>query len=428
MNASGLVIVGAGQAGFQAAISARAFGYQNAITLIGAEPQLPYQRPPLSKAYLLGKLGEPALALQRPDFYEAKHIRLLTSTTVDAIDRGRCRVVLSDGASLPYEYLVLATGARSRKLGIEGEDLKGVHYLRDIADAQALRQRIEQVETVVVVGGGFIGLEFAAVARERGLRVTVLEAGDRLMGRIASPDLSEYFLGLHVRHGVDVRLGAKVEQIEGHDAGVEGVRVQGLGTMPAQMVVIGAGAVPNSELAQSCGLSVSGAVRVDGLLRTADSRVFAIGDCASYARHGRHQRLESVQNAVDQGKHVARVIGGDMTPYAAVPWFWSDQFGVRLQIAGLVQDAGERIVRGDMNAGKFSVFSFLDGELQGAESVNCPADHVLARKLLTNPRAVTPKEVGDESVNIKALVNERTIDQDVPTACVAGKNKGSICE
>ncbi|MGB6102813.1 MAG: FAD-dependent oxidoreductase [Pusillimonas sp.] len=416
MDASGLVIVGAGQAGFQAAVSARAFGYDGAITLVGAEPQPPYQRPPLSKAYLLGKLDEPGLALQRPDFYQAKRIRLLTGTTVDAIDRGRRQVVLSDGASLPYEYLVLATGARSRRLGIEGEGLKGVHYLRDLADAQALRRRIEQVENVVVVGGGFIGLEFAAVARERGLQVTVLEAGARLMGRIVSPVLSGYFLDLHARHGVDVRLEAKVEQIEGEDAHVEGVRLRDCGRVPAQMVVIGAGAVPNSELAQSCGLSAPGAVQVDDFLRTADSRVFAIGDCAAYPHRGRHQRLESVQNAVDQGKHVARVIGGDMAPYGAVPWFWSDQFGTRLQIAGLVQDADERIVRGDMNTGRFSVFSFLGGELQGVESVNCPADHVLARRLLAHPHAVTAQEAGDEGVDIKALANERINGQGVPTA------------
>jgi 3-phenylpropionate/trans-cinnamate dioxygenase ferredoxin reductase subunit len=399
------VIVGGGQGGYQAAASLRAEGYQGPVTIVSDEPHLPYQRPPLSKAFILGKQDTDRLFL-RPQAYYADHsINLLLSERVVSIDRESSTVALASGTQLSYSWLILATGARNRALPVEGADLGGVFYLRTVDEAASIKQHIEQARHVVVIGGGFIGLEIAASARTLGKRMVVLEALPRLMARVVAPVVSEFFLEAHRREGVDVRLGARVAAIRGTAGKVSAVVLEDQTTLPADLVVVGIGVVPNAELASTAGLAVSNGISVDDHLRTSDKNIFAIGDCAEYphAFAGCRVRLESVQNAVDQAVAVARAIAGNPAPYAAVPWFWSDQFDIRLQMAGLPAGFDQTVIRGIMESKKFSVFYFRDRQLLGIDSINRPADHMTARKLLASRKPVTPEQASDETVNLKDL-------------------------
>ncbi|SRR5579883_62618 len=370
-----VVIVGAGQAGFQAAWSLRMEGYDGTVTLIGEEPHLPYQRPPLSKGFLLGK-QELASATLRPErFYREHRIDLIQGERVSAIDRESRRVKLGSGSSLPYDSLVLATGARVRRLPDPN-----IVYLRGIDDAIELSSRLARAQSVLVIGGGFIGLEVAAAARVLGKDVTVVEIQSRLMSRSVAPVLSDFFRALHESHGVRIRFGA-CEASAGAD-----------------LVIAGIGVIPNSELADAAGLPVANGIVVDAHLRTADHRIFAIGDCADHPQMG---RLESVQNAVDQAKCVAANIAGKNEPYRAVPWFWTDQFDAKLQMAGISLAADQVVLRG--SPPKFSVFYFRSGKLIAVDSIGRPADHLLARKLLAKESAVTPEQAADENFPLKPL-------------------------
>ncbi|MCR6485511.1 FAD-dependent oxidoreductase [Amycolatopsis sp. OK19-0408] len=375
-----VVVVGAGQSGFQAVASLRDRGFAGRVVLVGDEPGVPYQRPPLSKAYLAGTAGLEQLHLRGADFFAEKDIELVAGR-VASIDRDAARVRLEDGAELAYDHLILATGARNRTLPVPGADLPGVLTLRTRDDADRLRESLTSAEHVVVVGGGFIGLEFASHA---GRPVTIVEAQDRLLNRVATPEISAYFAALHRDAGHTVLLGQGVSAVHGDDRARE-VELSDGSRLPADLVVIAVGVVPETALAAAAGLEVANGVVVDAHLRTSDEKIFAIGDCANFpcVQAGAATRLESVQNAVDQGRSVAAALTGGEEPYASLPWFWTDQSGAKLQIAGILSGADRTVVAGDQEAGKFSVLSFRDDVLIAVESVNRPADHIAARRLFT---------------------------------------------
>ena len=378
-----VVIVGGGQAGFQTALSLRADGYSESVTLIGEEPHLPYQRPPLSKGFLLGKQAIESVALRPDSFYSTQRIELITGDRVTAIDRDDRRVILASGARILYEKLVLATGAQVRRLPHEG-----IVYLRNREDAVELKLRLDEAATVAVIGGGFIGLEVAAAARVLGKDVNVFEMQDRLMPRSVSPLVSEFFRDAHQRQGVEVRLGAPVVAPR------------------ADLVVAGIGVIPNLELARDAGLPVGNGIVVDDHLRTADENIFAIGDCAEHPNPfaAARTRLESVQNAVDQAKIAAANIVGRNESYRAVPWFWTDQFDIKLQMAGLSGGADQEALRGKPESNKFSVFYFRRGRLIAVDSINRPGEHLAARKLLSAEANLAPDQAADESFDLKSIV------------------------
>jgi 3-phenylpropionate/trans-cinnamate dioxygenase ferredoxin reductase subunit len=378
----GVVIVGAGQAGFQVAASLRTEGYLESITLIGEEPHLPYQRPPLSKGFLEGKQTIDHTVLRPEAFFLTQRIELITGHRVTAIDRVASQVELASGTRLRYDQLVLATGARPREL-----PAGSVIYLRTRADAVELRERLGAAATIAVIGGGFIGLEVAAAAQGLGKSVTVFELQDRLMSRCVSPLLSEFYRRVHTDHDVRIVLGTPA-------------------TPQADLLLAGIGVIPNVELAEGAGLSIGNGILVDQHLRTSDPQIFAIGDCANHPNEfaGGRARLESVQNAVDQAKCAAANIAGRGVPFHAVPWFWTDQFDIKLQMAGLSAGADQEILRGDPETRKFSVFYFRGGRLIAIDSINRPGDHMVGRKLLAAGSTLPPAQASDESLDLKSLV------------------------
>jgi len=403
--AAGCVIVGAGQAGFEAAAALRAEGYQEPIALIGDEPHLPYQRPPLSKGFILDKQGLDEIELRPSQFFTDHRIDLVTGERVAAIDRAAKRVSLSSGASRPYDALVLACGARNRQLPVDGAALDNVLYLRTLDESRAVKERLRDASDIVVVGGGFIGLEIAASARSLGKSVTVLEAQARLMPRVVAPLVSAFYDTLHTARGATVVCSAAVARIGGERGRAQSVRLANGASYPADLVVVGIGVVPNVELARDAGLAIGNGIVVDECLQTGDPAIFAIGDCADHPNPyaGARVRLESVQNAADQGRAAAAAIAGRHAPYNAVPWFWTDQFDIRLQMAGLSQGYDEAVTRGNPQAQKFSVFYFRQSRLIAVDSINRPADHIVARRLLASRAPVTPEQAADETVNLKSL-------------------------
>jgi 3-phenylpropionate/trans-cinnamate dioxygenase ferredoxin reductase subunit len=403
---AGVVIVGAGQAGYQTAESLRHEGYHGSVILIGDEPHIPYQRPPLSKDYLLGETDAERIRFRNRAYYDEHSIDLRLRTKVSAIDRGRREVELADGSTITYEHLVLATGARVRTLDVPGADLDGVFLLRTLDDVDRIDSALEAAEKVVVIGAGFIGLEFAAVARKLGRSVTVLEAAPRVMGRIVSPRLSGFFEQLHRGHGVELVCQAAVSSMTGRGGQIQSVECADDSSCEADLVVIGVGIIPNTELAEACGLPCSDGIVVDAYCRTADPNVYAAGDCAVYDHPfaGHPIRLESVQNAADQGRTVAASITGREKAYDTVPWFWSDQYDVKLQMVGLQTGCDETVARGDTTQAKFSLFHFRDGVLRAVDSVNRPADHVQSRKLLAARSSPTPAQAADPDFKLKELL------------------------
>ena len=395
---AGVVIAGAGQAGLETAAALRTQGYTGPVTLIGDEPHLPYQRPPLSKDYASGKQDADSLILRAAVFYENHKIDLRTGQIVTGIDRANRKIKLAPGEELPYQFLVLALGARNRLLPIPGADR--VRYLRTRDEADCIKQRMAGAQQVVVIGGGFIGLEIGAVARGAGKPVTVIEALPRLMARAVAPILSNFFRDLHHSQGVEIRLGTSVVEIT-----PDAVLLNDGTRLPADLVIGGVGVMPNVELAHEAGLEIRDGIAVDEYLRTSDPNIFAVGDCCDHPnRFARGRiRLESVQNAVDQSKCVARGILGQPTPYSDVPWFWTDQFSVRFQMVGLSNGHDQSVVRGSIENQKFSVFYFRGKQLIAVDSVNRFGDHIAARKLLAAGTEVTPEQAGDESVDLKKL-------------------------
>jgi 3-phenylpropionate/trans-cinnamate dioxygenase ferredoxin reductase subunit len=395
MTTQGVVIVGAGHAGTQLALSLRQLKYSRPILLLSDERERPYQRPPLSKAFMLRKVELCGLQLRSEASYEQQAILWRGDARIDQIDRVGRRVRSCDGKWLEYGTLVLATGTRNRRLDVPGANLSGVAYLRTFTEALALRERLTRAQSLIVVGGGFIGLEMAAVARSMGLSVVVIEGAPRLMSRALSPITSKYFHQLHICAGVDVRCDTTIEALEGANGEVRAAVLSSGERLSCDLVLIGIGVLPNCNLACESGLADEKGVSVDGRLATCDPHVFAIGDCAWFpspylAPHlGSHTRLESVQNAVDHGKHLAAVITGGADEYRKVPWFWSDQYDAKLQIAGLTAGADQWSLVGDSASHSFGVHCFAQGRWLGFESVNWASEHLLARAALEGERRPT---------------------------------------
>ena len=399
-----IVIVGASQAGLQVAESLRQDGYDGSLVLIGEETHPPYQRPPLSKALLTGETTEDRLVLRGPELLAKKNITLVTGARATAIDRAGRTVRLSDGRSLGYRGVALTTGGRPRTLPIPGAELDGIVTLRTIEDSRRIGAGIAQASAVAVVGGGFIGLEIAAAARKAGKPVVVLEALDRLLARSSAPFVSDFFLALHRAHGVDVRLGTQVTAFTGTGR-VDGVTTRDGATLPADLVVVGVGIVPNGELAHDCGIPCERGIIVDDCSRTDDPLVVAAGDCtARQMADGSLLRLESVQNAIEQGKSAAAALLGRARPFTAAPWFWSDQYDVRLQMAGLSNGHDKIVVRGATADRRFSVLYFRGDKLLAVDSVNRAPDHIAARRLLDAGRSPTFAQAGDETFALGSLL------------------------
>jgi len=397
-----IVIIGAGQAGAQAIASLRAEGFTGAITMIGDEPYLPYQRPPLSKAYLQGKLERERLFLKPESFYADSRVELILGVAAARIDRTKKLVTLTDGRIVHYEKLLLATGTRVRPILVPNANLKGIYYLRSIADVDALRDAFQPGKKLAIVGGGYIGLEVAAVAVKHGLDVTVFEALDRLMQRAVSPRVSSFYEDVHRAAGVKIHLKTTVEKFEGEKT-IAGITAGGQ-TWPADLALVGIGVVPNAELAREAGLDVDNGIVVDNCAQTKDPAIFAAGDCTWHpGREDVFLRLESVQNAIDQAKHAAMAMVGRSTRYAEVPWFWSDQYDLKLQIAGLGRPDDRHVLRGDPAARKFAVFHLRDGKLAAVEAINAAPEYLVGRKLIAEGRSVDAEKLADLSIPMKNM-------------------------
>ena len=405
MTIGTIVIAGAGHAGFQLAASLRQHGFAERVCLINDEAHLPYQRPPLSKAYLKGE-GRPDSLMFRPDkFYRDQNIELISDRAA-FIDRAARRLVLESGAFLDYGHLVLATGARNRLLDIPNASLADVRYLRILDESEALRLRIATARHAVVIGAGFIGLEFAATARAKGLEVDVIELGTRVMARAVTAEISDYFQERHTAAGIRIHLGVQATSIESDGTNVTGVSLSDGRHIPADLVVVGVGVLPNVEIAAEAGLPVAAGIIVNEHLLTSDPNISAIGDCALFAspRFGGSLRLESVQNATDHARCVAARLTGDAKPYDGQPWFWSDQGDDKLQIAGLTTGYDRVVVRGDRMQRSFSAFCYKSGQLVGVESVNRASDHVFGRKILGMNRSIEPEQAADPGFDLKAAL------------------------
>jgi len=400
-----VVIVGAGHAGFQVAVSLRQAKYAGRILLLNDEKHLPYQRPPLSKAYLKGEGAPDSLMFRPQKFFEDQNIELIYDQA-KSIDCNAKTLHLASGATLDYDHLVIATGARNRLLDVPNATLEDVLYLRTMDESEKVRQLMPQRKHVVVVGAGFIGLEFAATARSKGLEVDVVELAPRVMARAVTPEISGYFHDRHTAAGIRIHYGVRATAIEATDGKVSGVALSDGRHLPADLVVVGVGVIPNVELAAEAGLPVASGIVVDEQLLTADPNISAIGDCALFSSHrfGEVMRLESVQNATDQARCVAARLTGDARTYDGYPWFWSDQGDDKLQIAGLTAGFDQVVVRGSVAERSFSAFCYKAGQLIGIESVNRASDHVLGRKLLPTGGNITPEQAADLTLDLKKAV------------------------
>ena len=400
-----LIVVGGGQAAAQTVQSLRQQGFDGAITLIGDEPFLPYQRPPLSKRYLAGELPRERLFLRPAAFYADKAIELELDTHVAEIDLRRHVVRLADGGKRDYDSLLLATGSRPRRLELPGADLDGIHYLRSIADVDAIMASLTRSARIVLIGAGYIGLEVAAVLRQRGLGVTVLEAAERVMSRVVCPTVSAYYHRRHVQAGVEIRYGVEIRAFRGRRR-VESIDVSGE-PLACDVVIVGIGVVPNTQLASAAGLACGNGIIVDEFARTADPVVLAAGDCTNHPHPllGRRVRLESVQNAIHQAKVAAASLLGAPTAYSEVPWFWSDQYDAKLQIAGLSEGFEEIAIRGDVDTDTFAAYYLAGNRLIAVDAVNSPRDFMQGRKIIASGIAVTAAQLRDPSTDIAALAS-----------------------
>ena len=378
-----LVVVGAGQAASQAAQTLRQQNYAGAITLLGEEPYAPYQRPPLSKKYFSGETPRERLLLRPQAFYAEKGIALDLGARVEELEAAAHRLRLRDGRQLRYDKLLIATGSRPRMLTVPGADLPGVHHVRTIADIDALNASLSPGARVVVIGGGYIGLEMASVARQRGFAVTVLEAADRVLGRVVCEPVSAFYTDLHRAAGVEVEVDAAVRALHG-SAHVEAVETADGRRFACDAVIVGIGVVPNVELAQAAGLECTNGIRVDEYARTADADVLACGDCTSHPLplYARSVRLESVPNAVHQAKVAAATLLGNPSAYSEIPWFWSDQYDVKMQIVGLSHGHDTAVLRGDPAQKSFAVYYLANRRLIAVDAVGSPREFAHAKKLI----------------------------------------------
>jgi 3-phenylpropionate/trans-cinnamate dioxygenase ferredoxin reductase subunit len=407
--ASTIAIIGGGQAGAEVATLLRQNRFEGRIVLVGEEDYLPYMRPPLSKAFLAGEIGKDALIYKSSLAYEKTRVEMRLGVRVETIDRGAKTLLIKGSAPLHYDKLVIATGGRARELPVPGAGLRNVFYLRTIADVEALQPLIEAPRRLAIVGGGYIGLEAAAVAVKHKLAVTVLEGAPRVLARVTAPDLSKFYERIHREAGVDIRTGVTVS---GFTAGDEEGNVGGVGcaggqSFAADFVLIGIGLVPNVELAEQAGLVVDDGIVVDAASRTSDPNIYAIGDCAMHAHHGflrRKIRLESVPNALEQAHIAAASIMGRPIPAAAAPWFWSDQYDLKLQMAGVSDGYGELAIRGSMEASSFIAFYLKEGRVIGADSVNRLGEFMAAKRIVGERMEIAAARLADESAPLKSLL------------------------
>ena len=398
-----VVVIGAGQAGAAAVAKLRALGFDGALTLIGGEPAPPYQRPPLSKKYLLGEMETPRLFLRPDSFYTEQAITLRLGQRVEAIDRAAACVVLA-GERLPYDHLVLTTGAVARRLPAAiGGDLEGVYTMRDLADADAMADEFRPGRRVVIIGGGYIGLEAAAVAAGRGLKVTLVEMADRILQRVAAPETSAYFRDLHRRHGVDIREATGLTRLLG-EGRVTGALLADGTECAADFVIIGIGISPDTALAEAAGLRIDNGIAVDAQGRSSDPAIWAAGDCASFPHAGGRLRLESVPNAIDMAETVAENILGAGRAYVPQPWFWSDQYDVKLQIAGLGAGHDRVITRAGDKPGAASFWYFAGGQLLAVDAANDPRAYMVGKRLIDAGRTVDPALIADPATDLKTLL------------------------
>jgi 3-phenylpropionate/trans-cinnamate dioxygenase ferredoxin reductase subunit len=404
---SPIIIVGTGHAGLSVAETLRRKGYEGEVRLIGEEPGLPYQRPPLSKQYLKGEWDESRLEQRNSGFFEKNRIDLVCGKAVTDIDPASRCLRLDDGSEVSWARLVLATGSRVRRLGVPGAEAKGVHYLQTRADADALKKAKENVRSVIVVGGGYIGLEGAAAFAQAGIKVTLLNRGTQLLSRSTSTPVSDYFYRLHHAQGVNIEFNTEVVSVNVVEGQAVGVTLDDGRSLRADLILVGIGVEPNTALAERAGLRCVDGVAVDGACRTSVSGILAAGDCTAFTHplYGDTPiHLESIQNAVEQGRIAAATLVGEEVSYDAVPWFWSDQYQDKLQIAGLARGHDLEVIRGDDKGARFSVFCYAQRKLVAVESVNAPSDHMLSRRLLKQGISPTPDEAADPSFSLRDML------------------------
>ena len=399
-----VVIAGAGHAAGQLVASLRQNKFEGRIVLVGDEAHLPYQRPPLSKKYLAGALDTERLYVKPASFYEEAGVELCLETSVTAINRDEKSLRTADGDEIRYDKLVLALGSRVRRLHVEGAKLRNVHYLRSIADVDGIRDNFDSGRRLVIIGAGYIGLEVAAVAQQFGLDVTVIEMADRVMSRVVSPEISDFYQIEHTNHGVKFRLSTGVSALTGKKR-VKSVTTSEGEDIPADLVVVGVGVLPNTELATDAGLDVDNGIVVDDHCRTSDPDVFAVGDCTSHPNtiYDRSLRLESVHNAVEQAKTAAANICGQDVSYSQVPWFWSDQYDLKLQIAGLSEGYDNVVIRGNPAERSFSCLYLKENCLIAVDAINAPRDFVQSKQLIARRAKINPSLLTDPATALKDL-------------------------
>ena len=403
MEAEHAVIVGASHAGAQLGASLRQGGWAGKISIVGEEALPPYHRPPLSKGYLAAEKHRDDLLIRPAAFYEKQGIDLILGNRVTGLDRANRTLSLHDGGSIPYSKLALTTGARVRKLSLPGHELDGVFYLRDLDDVDRIRGFIGAGKSAVIIGGGYIGLETAASMRKLGMRVTVLEALPRVLQRVTAPEVSAFYSRVHAEEGVTIITEAGVDSIQGNNS-VEAVALSDGPAIQADLVVIGVGVMPATELAEAAGLAVNNGIVVDEFARTSDPDIVAAGDCTHHHNpiYDCRLRLESVQNATDQAKVAANTLCGKLDAYHALPWFWSDQYDLKLQIAGLSQGFDRVVLRGDSAAGRsFAAFYFSGEKLLAVDAINRPKEFMATRRALTTGQSADPAMLADEAVDIQ---------------------------
>ena len=400
-----IVIVGAGQSAGQCVVSLRSGGFKGSITIIGEESHLPYQRPPLSKGYLSDKVGIERVYTKPESFYQENEVNLLLSKRVETIDREENIVLLSNGDSVKYKKLVLATGSRVRKLNVAGSHLSNIHYLRDIEDANNIKHLIKSKKKLVVVGAGYIGLEVAAMATESGLAVTVIEMAERVMNRTVDPLISEYYKKLHENHGVEIHLNTPLEAFGGTKS-VSKVFCSNL-ALNADCVVVGAGILPNQEIALNAGLKCDNGIWVNEFCKTEDDNIYACGDCTNHPNKSLNTRLrlESVHNALEQGKTVASSLLKNNIAYNQVPWFWSDQYDHKLQIVGISGDHDKVVKRGSEENRSFLLFYLKKNKLIAVDAVNNPKEFMICKKLVANKIKISSDYISDPSINLSELLS-----------------------
>jgi len=405
---STVVIVGAGQAGSELAAELRTLGHTGRVVMIGDEPSLPYKRPPLSKGFLTGAVGTEQLLVRNAAAYERNSIEFIGGTRVTAIDRKAKSVALSDGRTVAYDKLALTTGGQARRLSIPGADLGNVLTLRSIADAAQLQAQLVEGRRLVIVGGGYVGLEAAAVAVKKGVKVTVLEGAPRVLARVTAPEISEFYTRVHREEGVDIRVDVQIDAFDGADGVVTAVRLADGSRIDADCVLVGIGLVPGTELAEAAGLACSNGIVVDEFGQTADADIFAAGDCANRpsALHGCRVRLESVPNAMEQAKHAARAMVGQPKAYDELPWFWSDQYELKLQMAGLSTGHDQLVIRGSTATRSFAAFYLKEGRIIAADAISQLKEFGVMKKLVAGRAQIAPDRLRDDSLALKDLAAE----------------------